>query len=44
MRAPQSTVSDATPKLGAALRQRHVTMIALGLAVASAAYCCWQSV
>jgi AAT family amino acid transporter/GABA permease len=30
VRVTQSTVSDATPKLGAALRQRHVTMIALG--------------
>ncbi|WP_408255272.1 hypothetical protein [Paraburkholderia xenovorans] len=30
MSFPQSSAPDTTPKLGAALRQRHVTMIALG--------------
>ncbi|MFM0689960.1 hypothetical protein PQQ77_28620 [Paraburkholderia strydomiana] len=30
MRVKQSTVSDAPPEPGAALRQRHVAMIALG--------------
>jgi AAT family amino acid transporter/GABA permease len=30
MSVPQSSTSEPTPKLGAALRQRHVTMIALG--------------
>jgi len=30
VRVKQSTVSDAPPEPGAALRQRHVTMIAQG--------------